>query len=209
MNENDNIVNEEAKASEVNAQEQKNEPKKESFASLLFDVAETVLMSTAAVILLFTFVLRITVVDGPSMNKTLNHGDVLIASDFMYEPEYGDIVVLQNVDSYYSQPIVKRVIATEGEVVDIDFSTWTVTVDGKKLDESAYRYLATDALVTSNIEYPVTVPEGCIFVMGDNRNHSADSRDYRIGMIDTRCVFGRVITRMMPFEDFTVFERFN
>ena len=204
MNENDNIINEEAKASEENAQEQKNEPKKESFASLLFDVAETVLMSTAAVILLFTFVLRITVVDGPSMNKTLNHGDVLIASDFMYEPEYGDIVVLQNVDSYYSQPIVKRVIATEGQVVDIDFSTWTVTVDGNKLDESAYRYLATDALVTSNIEYPVTVPEGCIFVMGDNRNHSADSRNPGVGLIKEDQIYGKALARYYPIKDFHI-----
>lgn len=204
MNENDNIMTE-ALADEP----KKNEPKKESFASLLFDIAETVLLSTAAVILLFTFAVRITVVDGPSMNKTLNHGDILIASDFMYEPECGDIVVLQNVNSYYSQPIVKRVIATEGQVVDIDFEAWTVTVDGEKLDESEYRYLADDAVVTSNIDYPVTVPDGCVFVMGDNINHSADSRDSRIGMVDTRCIFGRVVTRIMPFSDFAVFERFT
>lgn len=203
MNNSENFSNE-----KISEKENKKDGDGGSVVPFLYDIAETIVISTAVVILIFTFIVRITVVDGPSMNNTLTHGDILIVSDIMYEPKYGDIVVLQNVNSLYSQPIVKRVIATEGQTVDIDFETWTVTVDGTVLDEESYRYLASDAVVTSNIEFPVTVPDGCVFVMGDNRNHSADSRDYRIGMIDTRCIFGRVISRLMPVSEFTIFERF-
>ncbi len=186
-------------------------PKKNtsSAASLLFDLAETILISTAVVILLFTFVIRLAVVDGPSMNQTLNHGDALIVSDLAFEPKYGDIIVAQKIHSGWPTPIVKRVIATGGQVVDIDFATWTVTVDGEIIDESEYIYLAKDAIMTANISFPVTVPEGQLFVMGDNRNHSSDSRDYRIGFIDERCVFGRVLVRITPISDFEIFERFQ
>lgn len=180
---------------------------KTSFVSAFYDVAETILISTAAVILLFTFFVRLAVVDGPSMNNTLYDGDTLLVSDVAFEPKYGDIIVAQKINSAWSSPIVKRVIATEGQVVDIDFDTWTVTVDGEVLDESDYIYLAKDAVITSNISFPVTVPEGQLFVMGDNRNHSSDSRDYRIGFIDERCVFGRVIMRLSPLNNFEIFER--
>lgn len=180
---------------------------KTSFVSAFYDVAETILISTAAVILLFTFFVRLAVVDGPSMNNTLYNGDTLLVSDVAFEPKYGDIIVAQKINSAWSSPIVKRVIATEGQVVDIDFETWTVTVDGEVLDESDYIYLAKDAVMTSNISFPVTVPKGQLFVMGDNRNHSSDSRDYRIGFIDERCVFGRVILRLSPLNSFEIFER--
>lgn len=177
------------------------------FTSLFFDLAETLVISTAVVILLFTFVIRLAVVDGPSMNQTLSHGDSLLVSDVAYEPKYGDIIVAQKINSGWPTPIVKRVIATGGQVVDIDFATWTVTVDGEIIDESEYIYLARDAVMTANISFPVTVPDGQLFVMGDNRNHSSDSRDYRIGFIDERCVFGRVLVRLAPIQDFEIFER--
>lgn len=184
-------------------------PKKKGggLVSLFYDLAETVLISTAVVILLFTFALRLAIVDGPSMMQTLRHGDALIVSDLAYEPQYGDIIVAQKINSAWPTPIVKRVIATGGQTVDIDFETWTVTVDGEILDESEYIYLAKDAIMTSNISFPVKVPEGQLFVMGDNRNHSSDSRDYRIGFIDERCVFGRVLVRISPLSDFEIFER--
>ncbi len=178
-------------------------------AETFYEIAETLLLSTAAVIIIFTFFVRLAVVDGPSMRQTLEHGDVLIVSDLFYEPEYGDIVVVQKINSAWPSPIVKRVIATGGQVVDIDFDTWTVTVDGVVLDESDYIYLAKDAIMTSNYEFPITVPEGQLFVMGDNRNHSSDSRDSRIGFIDTRSVFGRVICRVLPLQNLTIFERFS
>ncbi len=178
-------------------------------AETFYEIAETLLLSTAVVIIIFTFFVRLAVVDGPSMRQTLEHGDVLIVSDLFYEPEYGDIVVVQKINSAWPSPIVKRVIATGGQVVDIDFDTWTVTVDGEIIDESDYIYLAKDAIMTSNYEFPITVPEGQLFVMGDNRNHSSDSRDSRIGFIDTRSVFGRVICRVFPLQNLTIFERFS
>ncbi len=180
---------------------------KVTFTSAFYDIVETLLISTAAVILIFTLVIRLSVVNGPSMMNTLFHEDVLIISDIAFEPRYGDIIVAQKINSYWKTPIVKRVIATEGQVVDIDFETWTVTVDGEVIDESDYIYLAKDAVLTSNISFPVTVPDGQLFVMGDNRNHSSDSRDYRIGFIDERCVFGRVLCRIAPLNTFEIFER--
>lgn len=180
---------------------------KTTFASAFYDLVETLLISTAAVILIFTLFIRLSVVNGPSMMNTLFHEDVLIISDIAFEPRYGDIIVAQKIESAWPTPIVKRVIATEGQTVDIDFDTWTVTVDGEVIDESDYIYLAKDAVLTANISFPVKVPDGQLFVMGDNRNHSSDSRDYRIGFIDERCVFGRVLCRIAPLNTFEIFER--
>lgn len=180
---------------------------KTTFSSAFYDLVETLLISTAAVILIFTLFIRLSVVNGPSMMNTLFHEDVLIISDIAFEPRYGDIIVAQKIESAWPTPIVKRVIATEGQTVDIDFDTWTVTVDGEVIDESDYIYLAKDAVLTANISFPVKVPDGQLFVMGDNRNHSSDSRDYRIGFIDERCVFGRVLCRIAPLNTFEIFER--
>jgi len=172
----------------------------------VFDILELFILCAAVILTVFTFIIRPTVVEGPSMEDTLLEGDYLLVGGIHYTPQQGDIVVVHNVGlRYYSQPIVKRVIATEGQVVDIDFSTWTVTVDGKVLDEP-YRKLAPDDFITSDWEYPVTIPEGYLFVMGDNRNHSSDSRSKDIGLIDERCVVGRAILRMFPFNRFTLFD---
>ncbi len=171
----------------------------------IFDILELFVFCAAIILMIFTFFIRPTVVQGPSMEDTLLEGDYLLVGGIHYSPRQGDIVVVHNVGlRYYSQPIVKRVIATEGQVVDIDFSTWTVTVDGNVLDEP-YRKLAMDDWITSDWEYPVTIPEGYLFVMGDNRNHSSDSRSKDIGLIDERCVVGRAIVRVLPFDRFTLF----
>ncbi len=201
MNKNEDLLVTE----ETDENENKKGKKKQPLAELLHEVVEMMVIATATVILLFTFVTRIAVVDGPSMLQTLHHGDTLIVSDLGYEPKQGDIIVAQKLSSEWKTPIVKRVIAVGGQTVDIDFSKWTVTVDGEVIDESSYLYLARDAIITTNLNFPVTVPEGQLFVMGDNRNHSSDSRDYRIGFIDERCVFGRVLARIMP--TFKTFER--
>ena len=126
---------------------------------------------TAVILLLFTYVARLTVVDGESMMDTLNSSDYLIVQELGYTPTRGDIVVLQKMDAgYYQKPLIKRVIAVGGDTVDIDFETWTVYVNGEALDEP-YCNLEGPTL-TSTTELPLTVEEGKIFVMRDHRNHS-------------------------------------
>lgn len=178
--------------------------KKNSVAAEIFEWIEMVVLSACAVLLCFTFVLRPAKVDGASMQNTLFNGEVLLISDIGYTPERGDILVFQKVNSTHPDPIVKRVIATEGETIDIDFDTWQVTVTDKNgvtsvLDESEYRKLATDQRVTSDLEYPITVGKDELFVMGDNRNHSLDSRSSAIGLVNKNEVIGKVLLRILPF----------
>ena len=134
---------------------------KQSVEASIFEWIEMVVLSACLILLIFTFVVRPARVDGNSMQDTLHNGEMLIISDIAYKPKRGDILVFQKINSTHPDPIVKRVIATEGETVDIDFDTWTVTVtdaDGNaKILEESYRKLATDARVTSNLEYPVKV----------------------------------------------------
>ena len=161
---------------------------------------------SVTIMLMFAFVLRLNIVDGHSMDMTLAHGEYLAVSDLLYEPEAGDIVIVHKINADpYDAPIVKRVIATEGQTVDIDFATWTLKVDGEVIDEP-YRYLDDGPTLTSDWTFPVTVGENEIFVMGDNRNNSADSRTSEIGMIDKRCVVGKAYVRIFPMQNFEVFK---
>ena len=148
-------------------------------------------------VLMFTFVARIIVVSGPSMENTLIEGDLILVWSLGCTPEQGDIVVLTQ-ESYQEDSIVKRVIATEGQTVDIDYFSGAVYVDGEALEED---YTKEQMLLPTYGEglNHVTVPEGCIFVMGDNRNHSADSRYPAIGIVDVRCVIGRGAAVLFPF----------
>lgn len=184
-----------------------NSNKKLSLSAEVFEWLEMIILSACIVLLVFTFVVRPANVDGQSMEDTLHHREMLLISDLFYEPERGDIVVFQKINSTHPEPIVKRVIATEGETVDIDFDTWTVTVtdaSGNKriLDESAYRKLTTDQRVLSDHTYPLTVEKGKLFVMGDNRNHSLDSRSSDIGQVDENEIIGKVILRAFPLNKF-------
>ena len=151
----------------------------------------------AAFVLLFTFVVRIIVVSGPSMENTLIEQDLILVWSLGYTPKQGDVVILTQ-ESYQEDSIVKRVIAVEGQRVDIDYSTGTVFVDDVPLEED---YTKEQMLIPPYGEgnNHVTVPEGCIFVMGDNRNNSADSRHPEIGIVDTRCVIGRGLAVLFPF----------
>jgi len=182
---------------------QKNDHK---IAKSVFEFLEMLALVTVCIVLCFAFVFRLNIVDGPSMENTLHTGEYLIVSDLCYTPAPGDIVVVHDLTmGHYTDPIVKRVIATEGQVVDIDFTTWTLTVDGKVVDESSYRKL-DGYLVTSNLQFPLTVEENTVFVLGDNRNHSADSRLAEIGCIDERSIVGKVYARVFPFDKFTIFK---
>lgn len=181
-------------------------------ASSIFDIFEMFAVCTAVIMLLFSYVARLTVVDGGSMEDTLHNNDYLIVHSLGYTPEQGDVVVIQKTSSlYFPHPIIKRVIAVEGQTVDIDYSTWTVYVDGNPLDEP-YANLEGYTFQPSPedpryLQFPLTVEEGKIFVMGDHRNHSSDSRVADIGQIDVRCVVGRAVLRILPFEKFGVVER--
>ena len=133
------------------------------------------------------------------MRPTLEGGDTLVVTDFYTKPAPGDIVILHRIDAApYDKPIVKRVIAVGGQTVDIDFSAWILTVDGERVSEE-YRWLNPEReLLKSEIPLPVTLGENEIFVMGDNRNASADNRQSEIGPVDTRCVVGRAVARFSP-----------
>lgn len=163
---------------------------------LYLNIRVLVIMMTAFV-LLFTFVARIIVVSGPSMENTLKGGDLMLVWSLGYTPKQGDIVVLTQ-ESYQEDSIVKRVIALEGQTVDVDYASGTVYVDGEALEEDYVKERMQVPSYGEGINHAV-VPEGCIFVMGDNRNYSADSRYPGIGIVDTRCVIGRGVSVIFPF----------
>lgn len=161
----------------------------------IYDWLQCVVYALVACILVFVFFFRTIDVVGHSMEPTLMEGDKLIVSNLFYEPKYGDIVIIRK-DSFSDQPIVKRVIATEDQVVDIDFEEGIVYVDGMALDEP---YIAEKTRRELDFDGKVTVPKGCVFVMGDNRNKSTDSRDESIGMVDKRYIIGHELIRILPF----------
>ncbi len=182
--------------------DEQREPQKDSSAaagtSLLFDAIDVVVSAFVLGVLIFLFCFRTVGVFGSSMEQTLLEGDRLVISDLFYTPKQGDIVVVRKL-SYKQDAIVKRVIAMEGQTVDIDFDAGVVYVDGVALDEP---YTNTPTNVREDFSGPITVPEGCVFVMGDNRNRSSDSRTNAIGCVDTRLIVGRVLFRLLPFSKF-------
>ena len=147
-------------------------------------------------VMMFTFVARIIVVSGPSMENNLWGGDLILVWSLGYTPRQGDVVVLTQ-ESYQEDSIVKRVIATEGQQVDIDYGSGTVKVDGAALKEPNIKEQMLVPSYGEGINH-VVVPEGCIFVMGDNRNQSADSRFPSIGIVDNRCVIGHGVLVLFP-----------
>ena len=152
------------------------------------------------ILLVFLLLFRVVVVSGPSMNQTLVHGDylLLINNVFYTQPEQGDIIVAAKASFDAGEPIIKRVIATEGQWVDIDFDAGIVYVNGTALVEP---YTNTPTNLYEGIDFPLMVDEGCVFVMGDNRNKSKDSRSIEIGQIDKREILGKAIFLFMPGRD--------
>lgn len=162
----------------------------------MYEWVQALVCSVLAVVVLFTFVIRMIGVDGHSMVPTLQDKDrLLVLNSMLYDDyQYGDIVVLRK-PTFLAKPIVKRVIATEGQTVDIDFEQGVVYVDGQALQEPYIRDLTTQDRGT---RFPLTVAPGCIFVLGDNRPVSRDSRAPEIGQIDTREVLGKALCLMLP-----------
>ncbi len=213
------IVEEKDNRSTANDEGDLNNSEKESqglwarLAAELYDYAEMFVFAAMAVLLVFTFGLRLCTVSGDSMVQTLYDGEQLLVSNLGYRPQQGDILIFHQTSEIYerfNEPIVKRVIATEGQWIDINRASGTVTVYDENfenpqiLDESAYRYLDSGEWeIGLAMSFPVQVPEGHLFVMGDNRNNSSDSSTSEaIGFVDTRRVLGRVICRLTPLPKF-------
>jgi len=163
----------------------------------LYDWVHMLVCSVVAAVLLFTFGIRLILVDGESMRETLQHQDtLLVINDWLCgNYEAGEIVILAKPTFEDGAPIVKRVIATAGQTVDIDFEIGAVYVDGKELHEDYIRELT---LTPEGVEFPITLEEDEIFVLGDNRNESSDSRHPDLGPIDTRYVLGRAVFLLVP-----------
>ena len=172
----------------------------------LYEWVQSLVGSVLVVVAIFTFVIRMMGVDGHSMLNTLQHGDrLLVVNSMLYHDyKYGDIVILRKDGVFDDDPIVKRVIAVEGQAVDIDFAEGIVYVDGEALEED---YIREPTYTAEGTEFPLTVPEGSIFVMGDNRNGSSDSRDYRLGTVDTRYVIGKAAFLIFPGPDYETEKR--
>ena len=151
---------------------------------------------SVAVVLCFTYLGRVVTVSGSSMEPTLRNGDMLLLRSGAGGVEQGDVVVLTRED-FLAEPIVKRVIATEGQTVVIDYTENSVTVDGERLKEPYVVEVMAQPYFSGPVE-TVTVPEGEIFVMGDNRNHSSDSRHPGLGTVDLRCVLGEAKAVLLP-----------
>ena len=166
----------------------------------VFDWLQSIVFAIIACVLLFMFVARVVTVDGSSMNPTLLHGDRLIVSNLSKNYEYGDVVVFV-APEYMDEPLIKRVIATEGQLVEINFDKGIVKVDEQELYEPYIAELTADA---QDYDGPIQVPTGCVFVMGDNRNRSTDSRTDEIGCVDTRYILGKAHFVMFPMKSFGV-----
>lgn len=187
-----------------------NGPVKKKIIAGIFDLVEIIVMSFAAVVLIFTFVFKVASVRGPSMNDTLIEGQKIITTAMFYTPQRGDVVIIDS--DKFSEPIIKRVIAVGGDTVDIDFENWTTTVttkDGEIITYKDEEYVKREYDAFGNLKdmsyanpskYPLHVGDDEIFVMGDNRNHSTDSREK--GTFKVNEVIGKAAFTIWPFDRF-------
>ena len=178
-----------------------------------FEIASIATSSILAIAVIFTFLFRLVGVDGSSMVPTLSHRDWLITSTAKSEFEYKDIVIVVQ-PGVLNEPLVKRVIATEGQWVEVDYENGKLLVGDTKdsmveLSENYIKEPATERHYSDNNNYPIQVPENCLFVMGDNRNNSTDSRSYLVGFIDERYVLGKAVYRVVSGETGFDMAKFN
>ena len=197
------------------------EEKKPKFINEMFDWLDILVSSIVAVVIIFTFLFRIVTIVGDSMQNTLYEKERIIISDMFYEPKYGDIVVIsRNMDNSVTdtkqgaEPIIKRIIAVGGQYVDIDFEKGKVYVgydlgDMEELDEP---YTKTPTNLMADVRFPLYVEEGYVFVLGDNRNESKDSRFSVIGengLVNKKYILGKAICRIFPFDRIGRFETYE
>ena len=163
----------------------------------LYEWTQALVCSVLAAVVVFAFGARVVGVSGGSMRDTLQNGDLLLVVNGLLCGGYerGDVVIAAKATFEYGEPIVKRVIATGGQTVDVDFERGVVYVDGAALEEP---YIKEATHLAEGTEFPLTVPEGSVFLMGDNRNGSRDSRDPELGAVDTRCLIGRAVFLLLP-----------
>lgn len=166
----------------------------------VFEWAETIVMAIVLVAVVFTFIIRIITVEGGSMQPTYFEGDRVLVTSFGAEAEQGDVVIVINA---LKEPIIKRVVATGGQTVSFDGASGEVLVDGVPLPGSAFGIADGITYLPERpgeiLEFPQTVPSGCVFVLGDNRGNSTDSRFIEVGMVDRRNILGKVVFNVFPF----------
>ena len=175
------------------------EPNKSSVVTSVYEWTHSIIVAVVIVVLLLTFVFRLINIKGTSMESTLLNGDKVIITNFMYEPKVGDIVVIPEDNEYHDEPIIKRIIALEGQEVYIDNETGSVYVDGVLLEES---YISSDTILNSatTVENPMKVGEGEVYVLGDNRTVSYDSRAF--GCVKEEDIIGKAQFVVFPFNNF-------
>ncbi|MEG1896248.1 MAG: signal peptidase I [Oscillospiraceae bacterium] len=162
-----------------------------------YEVVESITVSFIIITFLILFAFRAVAVDGSSMNPTLNDKDRIITTNFLYTPKKGDVIIVDK-NNHLNKPLVKRVIATQGDRVKIDYTTGDVYVNDVILEE---KYINEKIAPQQNTQFEVTVEAGHIFVMGDNRNHSSDSRDDRLGQVNVKNVLGKALFRVFPLSN--------
>lgn len=183
----------------ISSQEQGVQKAKQPFHAWVLDWVETIVTAFAIVTVVFTFIARVVTVDGGSMEPNYYDGDRVLVTSLAGEAQRGDVVIIVHT---LDETLIKRVVATEGQVVDFDDDLGELIVDGQVVSGDVYGTRNGITFASENagdaMEFPQTVPEGCVFVLGDHRDNSTDSRKLSVGMVDRRNILGRVVFNLYP-----------
>lgn len=184
---------------DITKKDKKDRTLKEKLIISIYENISMIAVGAVAVMLIFTFGFRVSGIEGTSMLPTLEDGDRVVLTAFDGNPKRGQVIISVQPNAF-DKPVVKRIIATENQTVDIDFTSGKVYVDGELLSEP---YINNPTINGDDVTFPVTVPEGYVFVMGDNRQGSTDSRSTKIGFIDENYILGVVKYRVVNIDDET------